>query len=202
VSVFRTRSSDDIIFVSSGTRRGEGHFENVPHTRREGIESRLAYEGTRGALFAAYTAQRAAFGSALDVASLFHPLARDSAIHVTAGRRIPGVPTHLIKAGGELRPRAWLLVGMTARAQSSQWLRGDEANLLEPLPGFAIVDAELRGRLARRVEAVARIDNLFDRRYSTFGVLGSAALIGDDEDPRFESPGAPRSAWIGFDVRF
>jgi hypothetical protein len=47
------------------------------------------------------------------------------------------------------------------------------------------------------------VENLFDGQYPTFGVLGDASLIDDDfEQARFYSPGAPRAAWIGAEVRF
>ena len=53
-----------------------------------------------------------------------------------------------------------------------------------------------------RIAIVGRVANLFDRRYATFGLLGEAdEVLGDDfEDPEFQSPGAPRAAWIGVQV--
>jgi outer membrane receptor protein involved in Fe transport len=58
--------------------------------------------------------------------------------------------------------------------------------------------------LARNVALTARVSNLFDSEYSTFGLLGEAdEVLGDDyENPRFLSPGAPRAAWIGLRFSF
>jgi iron complex outermembrane recepter protein len=205
VAAFRTLSTDDIIFVSSGTLRGEGHFENVERTRRTGLEASLEVRaGSRFAAFATYTLQRAVFGTDLVIASQFHPLADQTEIVVAPGSHLPGVPAHSTKAGisGVVAPG--LQVGMTVRAQSGQYFRGDEANLLDRLPGFAVVNADVRQRLTDRIAIVGQVHNLFDTDYATFGVLGDAELLGEEfeNEPRFTSPGAGLGAWIGVDVRF
>lgn len=51
-----------------------------------------------------------------------------------------------------------------------------------------------------RVQALfARIENIFDTDYETFGLLGEpAAVLGPAfDDPRFLSPGAERGGWVG-----
>jgi outer membrane receptor protein involved in Fe transport len=204
LSAYHTSATDDIIFVSSGTLRGEGHFENVDSTVRRGIEAGVNYErADRLSVFATYTLQRAVFGTDLVIASQFHPLAVDSEIPVAEGSSLPGVPRHSGKFGVAARLTAGLDAGFTVRAQSGQYLRGDEANFLVQAPGFAIADAHGRYRFNERVSVVGQVTNLFDSRYYTFGLLGEATLIDDDlEHARFYSPGAPRGAWIGAEVRF
>lgn len=205
VSTFTTAASDDIIFVSSGTLRGEGHFENIERTRRSGLEAGVEYEEAgRFSAFGAYTMLRATFGTDLRIASPFHPMAESAEIVVRSGSRLPGVPTHSGKAGIAAFVTAGLHLGVTVSAQSPQYLRGDEANLLSQLPGFAIVNAQARQRIGRRIAAVAQVRNVFDSAFYTFGVLGEAVLLGDEfeNEPRFYSPGAPRALWIGLDVRF
>lgn len=205
VAAFNTSAADDIIFVSSGTLRGEGHFENVARTHRAGLEASVEYAaGDRVSAFGAYTLQRATFGTALRIASRFHPLADGTEIPVSRGDRLPGVPAHVGKLGLDAAPNAGLTLSVHLRAQSSQFMRGDEANLLSGVPGFAVVDAQARQRIGRRAWIVASFRNLFDARYATFGVLGDASLLGAafEDEPRFHSPGEPRAAWIGLDVRF
>ena len=205
VATFATRATDDIIFVSSGTLRGEGHFENVSATRRAGLEASMEYaRGGRVSVFGAYTLQHATFGTDLRIASRFHPDADDTEIEVSEGDRLPTVPTHTAKAGIEGMVTAGLRIGVNVRAQSGQYFRGDEANLLAPLPGFAVVNAQARQRITERVSLHLHAQNIFDRDYATFGVLGDAELLGEDfeDEPRFYSPGAPRSAWIGVEIRF
>jgi iron complex outermembrane recepter protein len=204
VAAYHTAASDDIIFVSSGTLRGQGHFENVDRTIRRGVEAGVTYErGDRFSAFATYTVQRAVFGTDLVIASQFHPLAIDSEIPVAEGSSLPGIPRHSGKFGLAARLAPRLDAGFTVRAQSGQYLRGDEANFLIPSPGFAIADAHGRYRLNEKLSFVGQVTNLFDSRYYTFGVLGDATLIDDDlEQARFYSPGAPRGAWVGAEVRF
>jgi hypothetical protein len=85
---------------------------------------------------------------------------------------------------------------------SSQFFRGDEANLLEPIDSQASVNLFGSYQLHRRARLIARLTNLFNSNYATFGLLGEAdEVLGDDyDDPRFLSPGAPRAAWIGVEL--
>lgn len=205
LTAFTSTANDDIIFVSSGTLRGEGHFENVERTRRSGVEASLEYDVPgRLTAFAAYTIQRALFGADLRIASRFHPLAENAEIFVPSGNRLPGVPTHTARFGVSAAVTSGLNLGVMVRAQSGQYLRGDEANLLSTLPAFAVINAHARYRITSRISAVLEVRNLLDAHYSTFGVLGDAELLGEafEDEPRFYSPGAPRAAWIGVGVRF
>ncbi len=203
VTVFSTAATDDIIFVSSGTLRGEGHFENVARTTRRGLETSVAFDTARVSMFAAYTRQAARFGTNFVAASRNHPDAVDRETFVASGSRLPGVPAHSGKVGADLQVTSRFSAGGVLRAQSGQFLRGDEANLLQPLPGFAVVNAQARHRLTERVVIVGQLHNLFDARYYTFGVLGEDELIDPQrDDPRFYGPGAPRAGWIGMEVTF
>ena len=205
LAAFTAASTDDIIFVSSGRLRGEGHFENVAHTRRSGLEASVDYARPgRLSAFGTYSFQRATFGADLHMASPFHPMAEDAEIFVPSGSRLPGVPAHSVKLGVTAPLTRGLQLGAAIRAQSGQRLRGDEANLLAPLPAFAVVNAHARQRITSRVAVVAQLQNVLDADYSTFGALGDAELLGEafEDDPRFESPGAPRGGWVGVEVRF
>ena len=204
VAAFSTRVRDDLIFVSSGTMRGEGHFENVASTRRTGLESSVDVRVGRVDLTGAYTWQRATFGANLRIASPHHPDADALEIAVEDGDRLPAVPSHIARVGATVRLGERVDVSGIARMQSSQYLRGDEANLLTPLPAFAVVDARLRWKVQRRLSVVAQAQNLFDERYLTFGALGHADLLGErfEGDPRFFSPGAPRAGWLGVEFAF
>ncbi len=204
VAAFATRVRDDVIFVSSGTMRGEGHFENVASTRRAGIESSMDVRLGRVDLAGAYTWQRATFGTGLRIASPHHPEAESLEIEVDAGDHLPGVPSHIARLGAAVRLGTRVDVAGTARMQSSHYLRGDEANLLAPLPGFTVLDARVRWKVQRRMALVAQASNILDSRYATFGALAHADLLGDrfEGDPRFHSPGAPRAAWLGVEFAF
>jgi len=203
-AAFTTAATDDIIFLSSGALRGEGHFQNINRTRRQGIESTVEYDvADRVSAFAAYSLQRATFGSNLRVASRFHPDAVANEIAVNAGDRLPGVPAQTAKLGLTLMLKR-LAAGIHVRAQSGQFLRGDEANLLAPVPGFSVVNAHARCTVTKRVTAVAQAENVLNARFQTFGILGTTeGVLGDEfDDVRFYSPGGRRAAWAGLEVRF
>jgi len=203
VAAFTTAVRDDVIFVSSGTLRAEGHFQNVARTQRRGVEATVEYKlADRLSATAAYSWQRASFDVPLHITSRFHPEARGSEIAVAPGDRLPGVPSHTGKVAVTAAITDRLAIGAAVRGQSGQFLRGDEANLLDSAPGFVVFNAHARQRLTDRLNLIAHAQNLFDARYYTFGVLGDASLVTNDDDPRFLSPDAPRAIWGGVEIRF
>ena len=68
-SMVVTDAMDDVIFISSGTLRSEGHFRNIERTRRRGIEANADFPIRSATVFAAYSFQSATFGTALPIAS-------------------------------------------------------------------------------------------------------------------------------------
>ena len=202
-SLFRTATSDDLLFISSGPLTNTGHFQNVGDTRRQGLE--LGASGALGTLRwdVAYSFISARFDTPLTLSSPNHPDEEDGEIGVEEGSRIPGVPQHNLKVN-VFATIGRLSVGGNLLTTSNQYLRGDEANLLPALDGFGLVNVSASYSLARNVSLTARVTNLFDSEYSTFGLLGEAdEVLGDDyEDPRFLSPGAPRAAWVGLRFSF
>jgi iron complex outermembrane recepter protein len=113
------------------------------------------------------------------------------------------VPQHNVKTGLSADIRR-LTLGMSVMANSNQYLRGDEANLLPALDRFTVVNLTAGYQILRNVALTGRVTNLFDSEHSTFGLLGEAdEVLGDDfDDSRFVSPSAPRAAWIGVRVSF
>ena len=93
-------------------------------------------------------------------------------------------------------------IGSSLATLSSQFLRGDETNLLSPIDASAVVNLSASYELHRRARLVGRVTNLFGREYETFGLLGEPDEVLGDEygDGRFLSPGAPRAAWIGVEL--
>jgi iron complex outermembrane recepter protein len=203
VSLFHTVTSDDILFISSGPLTNTGHFQNVGDTRRQGLE--LGASGGVEALRwgIAYSFISARFDTGLTLSSPNHPDEDNGEIAVEAGSRIPGVPQHNVKLN-LTSTIGRVTFGGVLLTTSSQYLRGDEANLLPTVDGFSIVNLNASYALTRTLSLTARVANLFDTRYSTFGLLGEAdEVLGDDyEDPRFLSPGAPRAAWVGLRFSF
>ena len=201
-TVFRTTNRDDILFISSGALTNQGHFENVGDTLRRGLELGASGRWLSGfAWTAAYTYLRATFETPLTLSSPNHPDEVDGEIDVPPGSTLPGVPRHSLKTG-VYYARDRVSLGANLLATSSQFLRGDEANLLSPVDGFATADVSVGYAINRRLRVSARVTNLFDTGFETFGLLGEAdEVLGDDyANPRFLSPGAPRAAWVGVEL--
>jgi outer membrane receptor protein involved in Fe transport len=203
VAGFGTRNFDDIIFVSTGAGTGGGFFQNAGITQRLGVEANL--NGTVGELgwYVNYSYTEATFRSHLTVASPFNPLAdANGDIHVEPGDRIPGIPLHTAKVGASYNVTKNWTVALESIINSSQFLRGDEANLLDPVSGYAVFNLYSSYRLGDTVEAFVRVNNLFDTDYETFGTLGDPTEVFPAfSDPRFLSPGAPIGAWAGLRVK-
>lgn len=201
---FRTVNHDDIIFQTTG--RGTGLFANVDETKREGFES--AFVGALGALdwALAYSYVRATFEDDFRVLSPNHPLADEAGeLAVSAGDRLPGVPAHQFKASGDYALPWNLRVGAEVLYNSGQYLRGDEANQLDRIAGYALVNLRASWRLHERCELFARITNLFDEDYENFGLIGEepGEMLPElaDQSPIFLGAGAPRGGWVGLRLR-
>jgi outer membrane receptor protein involved in Fe transport len=210
-AAFRTTNSNDILFISSGAVANRGFFANVGDTRRQGIETSLAGRARLGATAGRgrvewaihYTYLDARFEAPFSEPSAVHPNAVGGVLAVSAGARIPSVPAHNAKAVVTWFGGRGVSVGFDALANSGQYYRGDEANLLAPVPGFFLMNLRAAWQIARPLSVFAIVSNVFDARYATFGVLGDATpVLPMYTDPRFNGPGAPRAAWAGVDVSY
>jgi outer membrane receptor protein involved in Fe transport len=202
IGLFRTTNTDDIQFQSTGgTQSNEGFFANVGDTRRQGVEASFAGIAFNRRLdwSASYTLLDATYLTAFSENSANHPVADDDGlVFVRKGARIPSLPHHSVKLGADFALTPRLGIGADVVANSGQYLRGDEANLLPRTGGYAVVNLRARWTLNAHATLFARIDNVFDRRYVTFGSLGDPVeLFPAFDDPRFLGPAPPRAGWIG-----
>ena len=202
---FRTVNNDDIIFQSTG--RSTGLFANVDRTQREGLE--LALSGAFHGLdwFSAYSYIDATFDSPFQVLSPNHPAAdANGEVAVASGSRIPGIPRHQLKVGVDYQFQSGLKLGGELMYNSDQVLRGDEANLLSTIAGYAVVNVRAAYRVSKQLEVFTRVTNLFDTDYENFGLLGESPsrVLPNlaDATPRYFGPGAPRGGWVGVRVTF
>ena len=115
------------------------------------------------------------------------------------GKRIPGIPQHQFKAGIDHAVTPRWHIGADVVIASSQFLRGDESNSNKPLPGYWRVDLNSRYRVTENIEGFLLIQNLFDRKYSTFGTFferDQVRFLGLT-NPRSVSPAAPLAVLAG-----
>lgn len=201
---FHTINEDDIIFQSTGgITANEGFFDNIGDTRRVGAE--LGLNGTYGIVqwFLNYSYVDATFRDAFFVNSPNHPLANpDDNIAVNKGDTIPGIPRHNLKFGADIDILSNLTVGWDVLYNSGQYLRGDEGNLLNKTGNFVVFNLRGEYRVNKYLTVFAKIDNLFDQKYETFGLLGDPEeILGPEfDDPRFLGPGPERGGWAGIRI--
>ncbi|HUN94204.1 MAG TPA: TonB-dependent receptor [Burkholderiaceae bacterium] len=215
-AIFRSELNDDIQFISSGGgATSAGYFQNVGKTQREGLELGLSGSVRPLAWSVNYAYMQATYRTSLILNSpdnssaqpLTCPTCAD--ILVQPGNRLPGIPRHIVKVNLDYAPDAAFRIGLNAVAQSSTYARGDENNqdVNGAVPGFVIFNLDGGYHVTPQLELFAKIDNLFNRPYSTFGVLGANAfhLPGHAFDPnpatwtpeQFRSVGPGRAAWVG-----
>jgi outer membrane receptor protein involved in Fe transport len=200
-SVFYTNLEDDLFFfpdVEEDINLNTGAFDNIGNTSRTGLE--LGADGTVDKLrwFANYSYIRAAFEENFSYAR--DTEAGAQTFNVDKGDRLPGIPEHNIKIGADYAFTQKLSLGFTASYHSSQYYRGDEANVDKKIAHYKVVNLHGHYQATKNLAFFAKVDNLFDSEYNTFGLYGEAdeAPGLDLEDPRFVGAGAPRAGWIGF----
>jgi iron complex outermembrane recepter protein len=211
--LFHTDVEDDIYGVA--TSLSSGYFQNIGGTRRQGVELGMHYQEPRCSVFLSYSYVAATFQSTLLLPSPQNSFAdAQGNIHVHPGDYLPGIPTHRVKLGADLRITPSWLVGGDLQTVSPQHFGGDESNQMPALPGYTVLNMHSSYQFNERVQMYAHIVNLANRHYSTFGELGDPTGVGapgippdaDTNDPRvdnrFVSPAQPFSVYAGVRFRY
>lgn len=207
LGMFHTLNKDDILFQTTG--RSTGLFANVDETRRAGIESSLQGKWRGFSWLAAYSYIDATFEDNFQALSPNHEFADDEGeVTVRAGDRIPGIPQHQFKISSDYRFANGLSMGLDVISNGGQILRGDESNQLDEVSGYTTVGMRARYSINEKMEVFAKVDNLLDREYESFGLLGEepgelgVPIIEDFANPVFLGAGAPRAAFLGIRYNF
>ena len=208
-AVYQTGIEDDILFVASPELIGTGFFQNAGDTRRAGFDLELSGRIDRVNYYASYALVDATFESPLELPGndeVNDATNSEGVLQVQPGDRLTGIPKHNFKTGvGIGITSAWNL-SIEAITVSSRVFVGDEGNDQFPVASHGVANLRSSYRLHESIELFARIDNLFNADYETFGVLAELEIELEEapgaEDPRFLSPGSPRSAFSGIRVNF
>ncbi len=209
-SVFRTTLHDDIQFISSGNSFNLGYFQNVGESRRQGIELGLGGSVDKLHLTANYQYLQATFESPVT----FHNEANSSAdadgnFTAKPGDNLPNIPRHTIKLRASYDVTPTLNAGLNMVSNASVYARGDENNQDRngKVSGYTVFNMDANWRFHSNWSSFLRVTNIFDRDYSTLGILGTNAFTGAgrtfNPDPngwtseQFQTPAAPRAAWVG-----
>jgi iron complex outermembrane recepter protein len=213
LSVFRTLLKDDIFGIATSV--SQGFFQNIGDTRRQGVEAGINYRAESWSAYANYSFVQATFRSPLTVPSPSNPYQNALGdIQVEPGDHLPGIPDHRLKLGADYKIIPAWTVGATLNVVSSFYYVGDESNQLAPIPGYTTVNLHTNYKPVPHFEVFASINNLFNRKYATWGILSDPTGIGAPGIPvdgvtngpgvnnRFLSPAAPFEAFGGVRITF
>lgn len=212
LSLYRTVTSDDILFLAAGTTQ-QGYFANFQRTRRQGVE--LGLRGRHGS-FSPYLSY-SFLDATYDADGTLFMGTRN--VQVKPGTPIAGLPRHTLKLGLDWKAGSRITVGGNLLAVSAMATQGNEDGLRNDDSGTPVAaDWRVRGyalfslygsyRHDRRWEAFARVNNLFNRRHETYGVVAQDMFpnghlvqpqsgAGGPDEARFVAPGAPRTVVLG-----
>lgn len=213
-ALFRTDLHDDLQFISAnGVAINAGYFQNVGTTRRQGFEVGGSTRLGAMSLTLHYSFIDATYRTGFTENSPSNSTAdANGAIIVRRGDRIPAVPRHSLKLRSEVNPTAPWRIAANIQIASNVYARGDENNrdANGRVPGYSLLNLDTHYQVATNLQLFARIDNVFDRRYANFGVLGDNVFSGpsqsfDGANPRpeqFRGNGTPRAASVGVQYTF
>jgi len=213
LSLHRTVNRDDILFLSSPSR--QGYFANFERTLHQGLDLTAARAFGPLALRLGYSYLAAEY----DADGELFTGARN--VEVRRGMRLAGLPRHSGKLALDWTASPQLTFGAELQAASSLITQGNEDGLTEDLEegedperadwrvrGYGLVSLRASYRPMPKWELFARISNLFDRRYETFGAVAPDLFPNgrqlkpheDEVEPahaRFVAPGTPRTFIAG-----
>jgi iron complex outermembrane recepter protein len=212
-ALFRTDLLDDIQFISSGGAINAGYFQNVGKTRRQGMELGVAGKYSALDLSARYSFIRATYESAFTVHSPNNSTAdANGDVAVTPGNQLTGIPQQAFKLRADYDVDENFSVGINWIAVSAQYPRGNENNqdANGKIPGYGVINLDARYQANRELNLFIKINNLINKKYYTFGVLGENFFTGpgntydriNTRPELFVSSAAPIGAWIGVEYKF
>lgn len=209
VGVYTTENKDDIQFIATNAAGTFGFFQNVGKTRRQGLELGLNGKFDALTLAANYGFVDATYESDFTVGSAANS-SKDGAdqIQVSKGNHIPGIARHTLKLRAAYDVTSAWNIGTNVVVASGQFARGDENNqdVNGKVPGYAVLNLDTHYRFNANWSLFGKVNNLFDKDYATFGVLGGNIFNldggGNPTAEQFRSPAAPRAAWVGVTYEF
>ena len=234
--LFRSTVHNDILFVADDAA-GFGYFKNFGKTRRQGLE--LSADGTyeRFQLGGNYTLLDATFRSP-EIVGGHGNSANENAqsgipgvegtIAIAPGNRIPLVPRHQLKFHADYEVISGLIFGAETLTMSGVYARGNESSAHLPdgvyyigpgkTKGYTLLALRAQYQVTQGLLFFARVENVFDKKYSTSAVLGGNGFTADGafiarrfpaiggqfpvQQSTFFAPGAPRAIFGGVKVTF
>jgi outer membrane receptor protein involved in Fe transport len=232
LGAYRAVNHNDLQFIASGTT-GAGYFDNVGKTRRQGLDLALNSKVGSFSWAAGYSLVDATYQDTFDIVSEANSTRRVvngvKVITVSKGNKMAGIAKHQFKLRGQLQATPNWTIGTTGVAFSDQYARGNENNQHQAgvgtdgntyagsgkVKGYAVLNLDSRYNFnTSGWQLFAKVNNVFDRKYYTSGLLGENSFNGTGADlnkfatdaestkEMFLAPGAPRAAWVGLRYDF
>jgi iron complex outermembrane recepter protein len=213
--VFHAKLKDDIQFISSGNSFNLGYFDNVGDTQRQGLELGLGAKFDKLNITANYQYLRATFKNSVQFQNENNSSAdADGNYTAKSGDYLPNIPKHSLKLRAAYDFTPSLTVGLNMISSGSVFARGDENNedINGKVAGYTVFNSDANWRFHQNWSGFLKVTNIADKDYASLGILGTNAFNTADKsfnaDPntwqseQFQSPGAPRAAWVGVRYEF
>jgi outer membrane receptor protein involved in Fe transport len=208
LDAYHTQDTNDIIYETTVYNPNLAFYTNAGRTLRRGIEANLRYDRPQLHVKLGYAYTDATFQTPLLLNTNSPAADANGNQQVLPGARIPGIPLHRGTLVVDYDVTGRFSVGGSAQVQSNVYRFGDEANLTQPVGGYAFVDLNAAYRAGDRLTLFVIVNNVFDKRYSTYGSFGPVGdapwpnIPGGVTDPRTASPGTPITAYGGVRLTF
>ena len=205
-TLYSTSSNQDIIFQQAGNKSNQGYFINIDKTQRQGVEVAFSMQLGDVNFDTSYNYLKATFESPFVAFSPVNPLGANR--QVEKGDQIPGQPQHQFKAHASWQINDKVDVGTEFVYASSAYYRGDEANENKKISAYSIANVFVNYQLSEKLKLSAKINNVFDHHYQTFGTYGEAdEVLGEiypdvEFDEYFVGPASPRAISVNVNYLF
>lgn len=206
ITLYRLDNRDDILFSSVSVTGQLGYFRNFARTRHQGLDAQWRWQGGAWELGASYSHLRATY----EADGVLRVGERN--VVVRPGTPMAGLPRHALKANLAWAPAAGWWLGADLQAVSRRTSAGNEDGRFDDdeaetadfsVPGHAVLNLQVRWQPVKGLELFLGVDNVFNRRSTSFGALAETlfdaggAYTGEEADALFVAPGAPRSVRLG-----
>jgi outer membrane receptor protein involved in Fe transport len=178
-------------------------FVNAGDTLRQGLELSATYETRYWNAYASYAFLDATLDTCDDPSG--------ECAFLVASDRLPGIPRHLFKVGGEYSITSAWKVGADLIFSGERPFFPNEAGGGDYLDNYTRVDLNTSYDVTQNIQLYGLVKNLFDQKYGLYGTYFEADEVGEvDEalggagfsDPRTISPSMPFAAYGGVKVRY
>ena len=204
-ALYNSTNHNDIQFIANGANNGvTGYFKNVGTTARRGAELGIKGNWDKFDISAHAAWVNATYQSSFTESAQQNSSANANTglILVNKGNVIPGIAPKTLKIRTTYQATDNFNLGSSVVANAGQYPHGNENNQDSNgrLKGYSVVNLDSHLTLSSNWELFAKATNVFNKTYSTFGILSQNMYTAQNELALV--PAAPRGVWVGLSYRF